>query len=438
MAVSELEERERIGVQMDRALRASSTSFVIKNARKVDANGIVDHYWCAASQGVIDASGTSEAELKVFLARHGGAEPKDISAHPHDAMDQMGAANFEIVDAAGALLTPGFIDIHAHGAWTKAYDDGHDAILTARAGHMTHGTTRQVLSLITNPLEVMSQALRAVHAVMPSRPDVLGAHLEGPFLALSRKGAHDPNCLIDPSPEAVDTLLEAASGSLRQITIAPELPGGMNAVRRLVEAGVIPAVGHTDADYATAAAAFDAGSTLVTHVLNAMNGLHHRAPGPIPAALERQTVSVEFINDGFHVQDPMCHLVHELFGHRVVAVTDAMAATDCPDGAYKLGGLDVTVQGGHARLVSNGAIAGSTLTLDVWLRRAIQTLGFSPAEAIEAVTLAPARVLGVDRPNTITAAPLGVLSTGFAADFVLLDPRALTVQSVWCAGHRMV
>jgi N-acetylglucosamine-6-phosphate deacetylase len=416
MVNDELNERERIGAQMDRALQVPPASFIIKNARKIDANGIVDHYWCAAVNGVIEASGTADTELEAYLRAH----------------------DCEVVEARGAILTPGFIDIHAHGAWAKAYDDGPDAILTARAGHMTHGTTRQVLSLITNPLEVMSCALREVHALMPSRPDILGTHLEGPFLALSRKGAHDPKCLIDPSPRAVDTLLEAADGSLRQITIAPELPGGMEAVRRLVDAGVVPAVGHTDADYSTAAAAFDAGSTLMTHVFNAMNGLHHRAPGPIPAALERQTVSVEFINDGFHVQDPMCGLVHELFGHRIVAVTDAMAATDCPDGAYKLGGLDVTVEEGHARLVSNGAIAGSTLTLDVWLRRAIQVLGFSPAEAVEAVTLAPARALGLNRENSITDAPLGVLAAGFAADFVLLDPGKLTVQSVWCAGRRMV
>lgn len=417
-AAEELKGREGIGRVMHEALTGAPDTFILKNAHKIDANGVVDHFWCASRDGVIEATGSSDTDLQTFL-------------------DSRQAVTYAVVDAGGSLLTPGFIDIHAHGSWGKAYDDGRDAIMTARAGHASHGTTRQVLSLITNPLDVMAENLREVCAIMPERPDILGTHLEGPFLALSRKGAHDPSCLIDPSPEAVDTLLEAADGTLRQITMAPERAGGMAAIRRFVAAGVIPAVGHTDVDYAAACRAFDAGSTLMTHIFNAMNGLHHREPGPIPAALERRTVAVEFINDGFHVQDSMCRLVHELFPHRIVAVTDAMAATDCPDGLYKLGGLDVNVVEGHARLVSNGAIAGSTLTLDVWLRRAIQVLGFAPAEAVEAVTLTPARVLGIDRPNSITADPVGVLETGFAADAVLLDPVTLATSSVWCAGRRL-
>lgn len=423
-SANELKARENIGRTMDEALQGAPTSVVVKNARKIDVNGIVEHFWMTSRNGVIEASGTSDADLDSFLDAH------NIKGNT--------AAKYGVLDAAGAVLTPGFIDIHSHGAWGKAYDDGSDAIKTARAGHASHGTTRQVLSLITNPLGVMAKNLRTVHALMPSRPDILGTHLEGPFLALSRKGAHDPKCLVDPSPQAVETLLEAADGSLRQITIAPELTGGIAAIRRFVENDVIPAVGHTDADYATAAAAFDSGSTLMTHIFNAMNGLHHREPGPIPAALEHRTVNVEFINDGFHIQDPMCHLVHDLFPHRSVAVTDAMAATGCPDGAYKLGGLDVTVDNGHARLVSNGAIAGSTLTLDVWLRRAIKTLGFTPTEAVEAMTLTPARTLGIDRKNSLTGDPLGLLMQGYAADFVLLNSESLSVKSVWCAGHRLV
>ena len=141
---------------------------------------------------------------------------------------------------------------------------------------MMHGTTRQVLSLITNPLDVMCANLQTVRGMMNARPDILGAHLEGPFLALSRKGAHDPECLKDPLPEYVDRLLQAAGGCLRQITIAPELPHGIDAIRRFVAAGVVPAVGHCDADYATAHKGFDAGAGIMTHMFNAMNGLHHR------------------------------------------------------------------------------------------------------------------------------------------------------------------
>lgn len=247
-----------------------------------------------------------------------------------------GSAGF-VTNAAGRMMTPGYVDIHAHGSWGSSFDDGVQGIRMARAGHMMHGTTRQVLSLITNPLDVMCANLQTVRGMMGARPDILGAHLEGPFLALSRKGAHDPECLKDPVPEYVDRLLHAANGCLRQITIAPELPHGIDAIRRFAAAGVVPAVGHCDADYATACRGFDAGAVIMTHMFNAMNGLHHREPGPIPAAVEDPRVTVELINDGFHVQDPMVRLGFGFAPHRIAFVTDAMAATDCPDGHYLLG-----------------------------------------------------------------------------------------------------
>ena len=174
---------------------------------------------------------------------------------------------------------------------------------------------------------------------------MLGSHLEGPFLALARKGAHDPECLKDPVPELVEQLLDAADGSLRQITIAPELPHGIDAIGRFAAAGVVPAVGHCDADYDMAKRGFDAGAGIITHMFNAMNGLHHREPGPIPAAVADPRVTIEIINDGFHVQDPMVRLGFGFAPRRTAFVTDAMAATDCPDGPYKLGALDVNVVG---------------------------------------------------------------------------------------------
>lgn len=345
--------------------------------------------------------------------------------------------DYDEVDAAGKLVMPGFIDLHAHGSWGAAYDDGPEAVRVARAGHLWHGTTRQVLSLITNPLDAMIESIQDVRGIMGQRPDILGVHLEGPFISPERKGAHDPNCLIDPSKEAVERLLEASDGIIRQITIAPELEGGLAAVAQLVAAGVIPAVGHTQADYEMTQKAFDAGSTLVTHIFNAMNGLAHRAPGPIPAAIEDRRVTCEFINDGFHVQDPMCRLAFEALPHRIAFVTDAMAATGCPDGPYLLGKLDVNVVDGHARLVSNGAIAGSTLTLDVAVRRGYECGGLTLPEAVECATLTPARVLGLDRPNSLTGAPLGLLAPGYAADLVMVDPADFAVKAVWSAGHRV-
>lgn len=402
-----------------RALQSDERrTFVIRNATQVDARGIVAHAWVLVVNGVISATGVRDEDLSTAIAN----------------VTPSGSANLPIIDAQSALLTPGYVDIHAHGAWEHAFDDGIEGIEIARAYHMMHGTTRQVLSLITNPLNVMVENLQAVKAIMATRRDVLGSHLEGPFLALARKGAHDPQCLVDPTPERVETLLQAADGSLRQITIAPERKHGMEAIRRFVAAGVVPAVGHCDADYDTAREAIDAGSTLMTHMFNAMNGLHHRQPGPIPAMIEDPRVTIELINDGFHVANPMLRMALELAPHRIAMVTDAMSATGCADGSYKLGALDVTVTDGHARLVSNGAIAGSTLILEVAVRRSVAELGLGLAEAIEAVTLTPARVFGLDKHNAITGAPLGLLAPGYAADLLVTDPATLQVQHVWCGG----
>ncbi|NEG97043.1 amidohydrolase family protein [Bifidobacterium sp. SMB2] len=421
---SECEEessRRRRTNAIGEALSQPPESFVIRDARKIDARGVQDHCWIAVRDGVIVAIGTDDAAP--------APESDDIP-------DEF--SNLPVIDAAGRIMTPGYIDIHAHGAWGAAFDDGPDAIALARAGHMTHGTTRQVLSLITNPIDTMCANLGTVRRLMPSRPDILGAHLEGPFLALARKGAHDPDCLRDPVPELVDRLLSAADGCLRQITIAPELDHGIDAIRRFAAAGVVPAVGHCSADYETAVRAFNAGASIMTHMFNAMNGLHHREPGPIPAAVEDPRVTIELINDGFHVQNPMVSLAFGFAPHRTAFVTDAMAATDCPDGHYRLGALDVNVVDGHARLVSNNAIAGSTLVLERAVSRAVLELGISPVDAVEAATLTPAKAFGFDRPNDVTGAPVGLLAPGFAADVLLLDPATWQVQSVWCDGRRCV
>lgn len=403
------------------AITGAPACIAIRGARKIDARGVREHFWLTSADGVITATGTDEEEFEHAC--------RSIAIDPAD--------DTRIIDAAGRLLTPGYVDIHAHGSWERSFDDGPEGIDIARAGHAVHGATRQVCSLITNPIDVMCENLRNVRAAMDRRPDVLGSHLEGPFLALARKGAHDPECLKDPVPELVEELLDAADGSLRQITIAPELPHGIDAIGRFAAAGVVPAVGHCDADYDMAKRGFDAGAGIITHMFNAMNGLHHREPGPIPAAVEDPRVTIEIINDGFHVQDPMVRLGFGFAPHRTAFVTDAMAATDCPDGPYKLGALDVNVVDGHARLVSNGAIAGSTLLLEVAVRRAVTVLGISPVDAVEAATLTPARTFGYDRPNPVTGAPLGLLAPGYAADLLLTDPETWAVGEVWCAGRKL-
>lgn len=398
-------------------------TYIIKNATRVDARGIVPNAWIVVVDGVIQQTGFRDTDLTSFISSS-GLESKVSSTK-----------SISVINANRDFLTPGYIDVHAHGAWEHSFDDGIDGIRVARAYHLLHGTTRQVLSLITNPLDVMQENLRNVKQTMSNRPDILGSHLEGPFLALSRKGAHDPKCLVDPTPERVEGLLEAADGSLRQITLAPERQYGIEAIKRFVAAGVIPAVGHCDADYDLAREAFNNGATLMTHVFNAMNGIHHREPGPIPAALEDSRVTIELINDGFHVDNPVLRMIIGAARHRIAFVTDAMAATGCADGAYKLGALDVTVKDGHARLVSNGAIAGSTLILEVAVMRAVRELGVGLPEVIEAATLTPAKAFGFDKSNAVTGNPLGLVEKGYCADVLLLDAGDLAVKHVWCAGR---
>ena len=379
MQADRVRETERI----DDAFLEEVVPFAVHGATIVDARGMTKNGWLVSDGRSIVETGCAETDFETACRL------------VHVEQDH-------IVNANGMVMTPGYVDIHSHGAWGSSFDDGEKGITTARAGHMAHGTTRQVLSLITNPIDVICGNLKTVHDMMPDRPDILGAHLEGPFLAMSRKGAHDPNCLVDPTPDLVSRML---------------------------------AVGHCDADYQTARKGFDAGAGIMTHMFNAMNGLHHRDPGPIPAAVEDPRVTIELINDGFHVQDPMVKLGFGLAPHRIAFVTDAMAATDCPDGHYLLGALDVDVRDGHARLASNGAIAGSTLLLEKAVSRAVLELGISPVDAVEAATLTPARAFGFDRRNDVTGFPIGLLAPGFAADVLLLAQETWTVRRVWCNGH---
>ena len=231
--------RERFANEVDVALAQSARPFAIHNARKVDARGVAEHYWLVSDGDAIVAVGDRDADFAAACASVGlDADTDSDSVSSADSGNAMTGSAGSVTDAAGRMMTPGYVDIHAHGSWGSSFDDGVQGIRLARAGHMMHGTTRQVLSLITNPLDVMCANLQTVHGMMSARPDILGAHLEGPFLALSRKGAHDPECLKDPVPEYVDRLLQAAGGCLRQITIAPELPHGIDAIRRFAAAGV--------------------------------------------------------------------------------------------------------------------------------------------------------------------------------------------------------
>lgn len=331
------------------------------------------------------------------------------------------------VAGEGALLTPGFIDIHGHGGAGVSYDDGAEAIRAARAMHRLHGTTRAVISLVTASLDALEAEVSVVRELMRTDGDILGTHLEGPFLDLGHKGAHEAALLRAPELTDVQRLLDAGAGTVRQVTIAPELPGGIAAVSAIVAAGAVAAVGHTNASADIASEAFDAGATLITHAFNAMPGIHHREPGPVVAAASDPRVSLELIADGVHVDLNLIRMIFASAPGRIVLVTDAMAAAGSGDGSYILGALGVTVTDGIARLTDGGAIAGSTLTQDVALQNVVSA-GVPLEGAVDALTINAARVLGLGEEY-------GRLREGCVADAVLLD-RELNVRAVWVDGQR--
>jgi N-acetylglucosamine-6-phosphate deacetylase len=332
-----------------------------------------------------------------------------------------------VIDADGAWLTPGFVDIHVHGGGGASFDDGPDGIRTAVDLHQRHGTTRFVVSLVTAPVDALAERVGAVADLMSADPRILGSHLEGPFLDVGHKGAHDPALLRSATPDDIAQLLDAGRGTIRQITLAPELPGGLDAVRAFTDGGVAVAVGHTGADYMQTLAAFDAGASILTHAFNGMDGIHHRAPGPVAAATRTPGVTIEVVNDGVHVHPEVIRMAFASAPGRLALITDAMAAAGSVDGDYILGTLAVTVSDGVARLADGGSIAGSTLTLDRALRRAVREVGVTVEDAVLALTETPAAAVG-------RSADLGRLAPGYAADAVLLDDDFAVLQ-VWSAGE---
>lgn len=384
---------------MRSSLRDSAITLVLHTARQVDHRGIVKDAWIGIDEfGIIAAMGTGD-DWHALGAQHA-------------------------VDAESKWLTPGLVDIHGHGGGSVSYEQPADDPLIALEMHRSHGVTAAVLSLVSAPIDTLCADLRRLATL--DDLSFLGVHLEGPFLAASFKGAHDESALTTARPEVIDDLLEAADGKLLQITMAPELPGAVDAIHRLVRAGVRVALGHTAANYEQACAAFDAGASLLTHTFNGMPTLHHREPGPLLAAFERPEVTLELILDGVHVHPAMARWLFETAPNRVALITDAMAAAGQPDGSYRLGTLDVTVHGGIARLAEGNSIAGSTLTLDRAIAIAHTECGLDPVDAITAATHTPARALGLDHHH-------GTITVGRRADLVLMDTLG-NIQRVWQAG----
>jgi N-acetylglucosamine-6-phosphate deacetylase len=320
----------------------------------------------------------------------------------------------ETLDVSGHWLVPGFVDIHNHGGGGASFSGTVDDVLTAIRTHRQHGTTTLVASTVTDDMDFLVKQAGLL-SELTEQGDLAGIHFEGPFISPCRKGAHSEDLLRDPDPADVRKLIDAARGRATMVTLATELPGGLDSVRLLAEHGVIAAVGHTDATYEQTVEAIDAGATVATHLFNAMPALGHRSPGPVAALLEDERVTVELINDGTHLHPAALGLAFRHAGAgRVAFITDAMDAAGIGDGRYMLGPLEVEVSEGVARLVEGGSIAGSTLTLDRAFKRAVTVDRLPVEDVVTALSVNPARLLG--RYDTI-----GSLEPGKDADLVLLD-----------------
>jgi N-acetylglucosamine-6-phosphate deacetylase len=325
------------------------------------------------------------------------------------------------------VLAPGLVDLQINGCFGVDFVAADEAGWAEAARRLPEtGVTAFLPTFITAPVPDLVDALRrtaALPALAGAR--VLGVHVEGPFLSRRRHGAHDPELFRHPTPEAVDALVGAAPGLLRVHTLAPELPGGLAAVRRLTEAGVLVSAGHSDATAAQAEAAADAGVRLVTHLFNAMRPLHHREPGLVGQALADPRLACGLIADLHHVAAPVCGLAFAAAAGRVVLVTDAVAAAGMPPGTYHLGGQQVSVDPLGLPRRADGTLAGSGLRLDAAVANVVAA-GVDLRSAVDAATRLPADLLG--RPD------LGRIAPGAAADLIWLGDD-LSTRATWIAGE---
>jgi N-acetylglucosamine-6-phosphate deacetylase len=321
------------------------------------------------------------------------------------------------------IAAPGFVDLQVNGfAGVDFLDADADGYSRAGDALLATGVTAYLPTFVTASVDRLVDAVAGIPYGMSSGPRIVGAHLEGPFIAPSRLGAHPAEWRLDPVPDVAARLLDA--GSVVLMTLAPELPGSAELIAYLRERDVVVSCGHTDATAAEAHAAFDLGATTVTHLFNAMRPLRHRDPGIVGAALAREDVIVQLIVDGVHLAPETVQLAWRAAAGRLALVTDAMAAAGIGDGRFAIGGMDVEAQNGIVRRADDGVLAGSALTM-VEAVRNVHALGVPLAEALEAASRVPARVLGEPR--------LGRIEFGAPADVVVLDDT-LRIERVLVGG----
>ncbi len=345
---------------------------------------------------------------------------------------QVGPQVREGLDLGGALVLPGLIDIHTHGNSGCDFSDGsYEGLKTMAAYYARHGVTSFAPASMTLPEDVLARAYEtavALHETQPEGCAVLrGIQMEGPFFSSAKKGAQNADYLQAPDAAMFRRLQAVAQGLIRIADVAPEEPGGLDYVAD-ISGECRVSLAHTNADYNTARAAFEAGASHVTHLFNAMPPLGHRAPGVIGAACENPEVTAELIGDGLHVHPSAVRMAYAAFGpERLCLISDSLSCCGCPNGTYRLGGQEVFLDGAIARL-ADGTIAGSANHL-FGILKATVAMGIPLTDAVAMATRNPARVLGVEQQ-------VGSIAPGLRADFLVCSP-GLKLEQVFLGGKRL-
>ena len=345
---------------------------------------------------------------------------------------EQGSAGGKTYDASGCYVIPGLTDLHFHGCVGEDFSDATPDGLQKMADYeLSRGVTQICpagMTLGEDQLTRICQNAAAHRAKNPGGAELVGLHLEGPFLCKAKKGAQNEAFLHDPDPAMLHRLQQAAQGMVKLVTLAAEQPGALEFIRSAQEDGITVSLGHTTADYDTACAAYEAGARQATHLFNAMPPFTHRAPGVVGAAFDHPQVKVELISDGVHIHPSVVRAVFQLFGAgRVILISDSRRATGMPDGRYPFGGQEIEVHGNRATMADDpNTLAGSVSDLMACMRSAV-SFGIPLQDAVRAAAVNPAQVLGIfDR--------LGSLDVGKTANLAILD-RDLNLKDVFFRGQ---